>query len=298
MVTKSENKHILNSIFIGLIGFLIVYFSQLVPWDYHLFNAYAISIILNLFLLHSFLQQEHIGSKHRVFSILNYDFFKIFSENTSTSILILSSTIFIFYLFLLLEAFFQKKMFRILTVPLLSFFVFLYPISQVYFAYQSAKNLLLSEKPMITFLKNNAYKKPVYFFQSVLNFEYPTVDYANALHCSRFPYLLWMPAYIKSVSENPNSVELDKLKKINVYFTQLMAEDIVEKKPEFIFVDESPIKANPVFFVTHINYLSIFLKVPKFAAAWKSYQHVTTIDLGPYCKVAVYQLIKNEVKST
>ncbi|EKD92086.1 MAG: hypothetical protein ACD_29C00196G0001 [uncultured bacterium] len=58
----------------------------------------------------------------------------------------------------------------------------------------------------------------------------------------------------------------------------------------FIFVDASKYKQTPVFSVSHLNYLSLFLKTPEFKSIWKSYHYFGTINANPYYKLNVYEL--------
>lgn len=150
--------------------------------------------------------------------------------------------------------------------------------------------VLESQKPIVYFLNKFAHKKPVYFFESILNFEYPSVDYAGAIHCSRFPYLLWMPAYLREYAINPDSEKTAELTKINTYFVDLMSKDMIAKKPQYIFVDASKSISTPIFNITNFNYLTFFLTSPEFRTAWKSYHYFATINAEPYYKLDIYTL--------
>ena len=69
------------------------------------------------------------------------------------------------------------------------------------------------------------------------------------------------------------TIPAKKLYEIHRYFMKLMSKDIAIKKPLFIFVDASKYKQTPVFSVSHLNYLSLFLKTPEFKSIWKSYHY-------------------------
>ena len=144
--------------------------------------------------------------------------------------------------------------------------------------------------PLIHFLKENSKGKKVYFLTSILSAEYPTVDYAGAIHCSRFPYLMWMPSVLKTLAENRDNHDAKQIYAMNVFFSRLLAEDIAIKKPEFIFVDTSHEKRTLVFTVKDFNYIDFFMHLPQFKSVWEHYHFKKTIELSSGYRFSVYQL--------
>ena len=275
---------------IALVGYVLSYVSELVPWDYHLFPAYAFCLFLNTLLFLCFAEKND----HNRFRNLLYFLFALFTylyNMLYTGIHPLYS-IFLasFCIFFYLKRFIFESIFKALSMMALAGLVFSYPIYVTYISYQSQITLRKTQKPIIDFLNQNAFGKPVYFLTSILSAEYPTVDYAGALHCSRFPYLMWMPAYIKAASEHREDQHAIALYKLNTFFMQLVAKDIAEKKPEFILVDTSKYIITPTYTVSGFDYLKLFLTNPTFKSVWKKYHYDTTIDHEPSYKLTVYQL--------
>lgn len=289
-----SKKSIYDALCVAILGYGLSYISQMVAWDYHAFPVLAFAMILNVFLLISLLTNKS-DSKSRRVSYLFFVFL-IYLFDTSqipniwhTHVLLLSCLVG-FELAWFFRIYFFKKTCQGLSVFFLTILLFFFPLMSNYFAYRLGVYVKAINQPLVQYLKKYAYKKPVYFFESVLNYEYPPVDYAGAVHVSRFCYLLWLPAYLKALFDDPNSAETAKLKNINDYFMKLMSADIAQKKPEFIFVDASDYVATPVFQIRKFNYLALFLKTPEFQSVWKNYHYFGSIGVAPNYKLNVYQL--------
>ena len=292
---KNNPKKILcDAMFIGILGYMLSYISEMVPWDYHIFTTFAFSIILNALLLVAFFINKNESTLRRIayvfFVFLVYLFNTLKIPNVYQSHLVLFFCLLGFELAWFFKSYFCKKTLHIMSTLFLALLIFIFPISSEFFAYKTGAFVKMINQPIVYFLNKYAYNKPVYFFESVLNYEYPPVDYAGAIHISRFCYLLWLPSYLKEMLKDPDSKETLKLKKIHEYFMKLMSEDIARKKPEFIFVDASEYIATPVFVIKNFQYLTLFSKTPEFQAVWKKYHYFDSINIVPYYKLDVYEL--------
>jgi hypothetical protein len=286
-----KNRHfksLSNTLLVALIGFILVYLLQFNSWEYHFFPAYSLSLILAYVSASQFYFSENLNLLKKLsyitLLILFYIFYIHYGLGDGVSYYwITGLTI------LCLVSFLLKKG-KLLSVISILLVIFFYPISTDYIGYINFKNQKKIYQPLINFIHTHAYHQSVYFLAATLDYEYPIVDYAGAKHVSRFPYLLWMPAYIKQMLKNPNDLDGLKQKKNYQYFMNLLIKDIDSKKPKFIFIDSSEKIGTIAFQVSGVKFLSLFLRTPEFKILWKNYRYLTTIDNEPYYRFEVYEV--------
>jgi hypothetical protein len=98
-----------------------------------------------------------------------------------------------------------------------------------------------------------------------------------------------MPAYLRELHDHPHAIKTKELSAINTYFIHLMTNDIIAKKPEYIFVDASNPKASPVFAFYNFDYLALFLKDAAFRQLWKSYYPFAVIRVKNFYRLDIYK---------
>lgn len=290
---NNPKKSLCAVILIGILGYMLSYITQLVPWSYHAFPVLAFAMLLNVLLLISFAIHDNNSNTRRlfyvVFAFIIYLFNILHIPNIYKLHLFLLFSLLGFELSWFFKFYFLKKTLQAVATVFLTILIMIFPITSDYFSYKLAKFTKIVNQPIVDFLNKYAYQKPVYFFESVLNYEYPPVDYAGAIHASRFCYLLWLPAYLKELLKDPNSKETLHLQKIHDYFMKLMSEDIAKKKPQFILVDASHYVATPIFQIKNFNYLALFSKTPEFQLVWKNYHYFGSIKADSFYKLDVYE---------
>src|SRR3990167_8656349 len=168
---------------------------MLVPWKYHMFTAYGYSMVLNVLVMIDFLKTKKLSLLNAILLILFSGWLCFFNLNYISNTL---SAINFIVFFILINAyyFYRKKWVIHLSTLTLTIQLITFPLISSIAFYQYAAQTRIIQMPIVSFLKNNAYHKPVYFLESILNYEYPTAEYAGAIDCARLPYLIWMPAYL------------------------------------------------------------------------------------------------------
>lgn len=298
---KDEVGAISSVTAIAVIGYLLSYISEIVPWEYHTFTAFGFTVMLNFLSLYQFAANKNIENKKIVlyatlaFSIFEYNAFYITQFQNITESYRTAFAIFLalFLASLYLNHVLKKSVLHYLSVFVLALSIIAFPVLGSIQAYKTAKIGKDINLPLVKFINKCAYNQPIYFLETILNYEYPLVDYAGAIHSSRFCYLIWLPGLIREVTGNPKSDRIAELYKINTYFTDLMADDINKKRPLYIFVDASKKIQTPTFSVENFDFIKFFSSNTEFAKVWKNYHYFATIENEPYYKIKVYKL-KNE----
>jgi hypothetical protein len=301
-LSKEKNDvNLISSVFaIAVIGNLLSYISQIVPWEYHTFTAFGFTVILNFLSLYQFSVKKNIENKKIVlyailaFLIFKYNAFYImqFENITETYRTAFTILLILFLASLYLNHVLKIKILHFLSVFILALSILAFPAISSIQIYKTAKISKEINLPLVKFINKYAYNKSIYFLATILNYEYPLADYAGAIHSSRFCYLIWLPGLIREATGNPKSDHITELYKINAYFTHLMADDINKKKPAYIFVDSSKFIKTPVFSVEKFDFIKFFSDNPQFAKVWKNYHYLSTINAEPYYKIDVYKLQK------
>lgn len=153
--------------------------------------------------------------------------------------------------------------------------IFSYPIIFSLIFYSNAMYYKKNEEKLINFLSLNTKHKSVYFFATNLVHILPAINYAESDYVSRFSHFAIYPGLInqeKHYSQNSLPIELIQDKQ---FFTNLVVEDLENKKPEYVFVDVTPYY--PYFTSAFPEYLRFFSASKEFKSIWKNYKYVATI---------------------
>ncbi len=165
------------------------------------------------------------------------------------------------------------------VTTLFAILAFAFPCYFQYVNYLSGTDLKTSLEKIFIFMNSYAQNKPVYFFTTALEYEFPAIHYANAIPASKYPDLRWLPAIMKTHSEK----DKDDL-------VTTVANELNITHPKFVFVD---VKKNKDHYENiKIDYINDFSKYAIFKEAWKPYRYFTTIDNLPFYKLHVYQRIQ------
>jgi hypothetical protein len=151
--------------------------------------------------------------------------------------------------------------------------------------YVAAKNTLWGYQyknhmtDFIVYLKNHMAHRSFFVFASTTVYAYPIVDYTDAIAPSRFAFPGWVPGMLK---RHDAQSAADKR-----FFMDMMMEDFVTQKPDFIFVDVQSHKN----YIDDVNfqYVPYFSENAVFKQLWKSYHYVATIESPLTYKFEVYQ---------
>ncbi len=163
-------------------------------------------------------------------------------------------------------------------VGLLTAFLFAGEISYLEGLYSSILLNQENQGPLTTFLQTHATQKPVYFItSSVSNMAFPTVVNTHSIYASRFLHLFWINSIIKNNNAaHPEWLLYKTAKKDEITLNDMVADDIMNNKVQFIFIDVR--KHKPHFITKHFEYLPYLLQNKRFQTAFKSYQYLTTIE--------------------
>lgn len=171
-----------------------------------------------------------------------------------------------------------------LVVAMLLFSFPAYVLSGFYIRFVMVKQGM---ENLITYIKVNANHQSVYFFTTDIKYVFPVLQYAGDVRSSsRFSHFFGLGGMIKqpymSVRQDRKQRESD-----NQFLIEMVAEDLREKKPQYVFVDMSRNKLG--FAVFHnikgeikkesipFDYLNNFSRNEHFKDAWKHYHYVTTL---------------------
>lgn len=188
-------------------------------------------------------------------------------------------------------------------ITALGLLIFLLPYYITYSDYCSFKNQLVAFEGLKKYLNQNAAGNSVYFF--VTNpAVFPTIKGSNNVtSASRFSFFWSLPGMIKQ-SYFPMDEKIKKiLNKDKNYLIDMISEDLITKKPKYVFVDALDKKASLYFInlkqknISYIpfDYISYFKSSADFNKAWASYHYVTTLTgytnqfSYPLYKFSVYQ---------
>ncbi|HSW93463.1 MAG TPA: hypothetical protein VLJ15_03815 [Gammaproteobacteria bacterium] len=154
--------------------------------------------------------------------------------------------------------------------------IFLFATCRAGYLYHNGMDYKESNTPLVAFLKNNAANRSVYFIGASPGEIFPAINNANVQYASRFLHLFWMPGIIKNhLVQGDTNPSRDNKRVLNL-LTDMLAEDIRTKKPEFILVDIKDLK--PFYEWIHFDYLSYLSNNPDFKDAFKPYHYFTTLE--------------------
>src|SRR3990167_5746919 len=279
-------------------GFIITYFSGLVFWGYHIFQAIGFSILLAVFLilkLFKFLEEKKFTVFIMLllgfsFFILNVKDFSVVRVNViQTVILMVSVIIFVFFLVTsLFLKYYHTKTVRMAAVVFFAISISIHPVILAFSMIVGQQKYSLAVLPIQRFLFEYVAHKKVYFLTSSLPMEYSSINYTDAIHVSRFPYLIWMPGYFYAM-RNSNLSDAEKMNKLSLYFIDLLGKDLESKKPDYILVESGKHISTPGFLVNDADYIKIFSQVSVFKNAFKNYRFFAKIQNGKTYTFTVYQ---------
>jgi hypothetical protein len=287
-----QSINLINFLFIAEIGYILSYLAGISPWDYHLFPGFCFAMILNIYFIYLLALKKDFTKKQTFQYIFFALFAFIYSRFYLGEHLFYTLYAFIFCISIYCQQYFLKRTLHIISILSLLALTSIYPIYVGYAMYQNQQYVKDSMQPLTQYLHKHAYKKTVYFISSIMPYEWLTVDYAGAIHVSRFPYLLWIPSYLKAYTTHPYTQASADIFGINIFFIKLMAHDIEVKKPQFIFVDSSEFKNTLTIAYTHFSYLKLFMQNPEFRAAWKNYHYYGSITDNHHYLFKVYEINK------
>lgn len=190
-------------------------------------------------------------------------------------------------------------LFILVSSLLLGFALFIYPYYQLQITYQLFAETKSRYEKLISFLNNNAAYQSVYFFTTDIEQVFPILDYTQqTTSASRFSSFVWiLPGLIESsyFLTSPMS----RLQQMNAknYLTDLVVEDLITKKPKYVFFDLLDKKHEIKFFVNAkesaallkqykmpyfpyipFDYMDYFGTDQQFKDVMKKYHYIKTIS--------------------
>ncbi|MBV9575421.1 MAG: hypothetical protein JO149_02225 [Gammaproteobacteria bacterium] len=191
-------------------------------------------------------------------------------------------------MFMLMSWYFlNRKQPHYILITFITISMFIYPF--VIGGTLSGRALAYHEKmrDLERYLQKNAYHRPVFFFTLRTDIEYPVTDYVNLKSISRFASLGWIcdltnlsPSLVKTTSPYD-------LTKRREFFVDITIDDLNRYKPFLVFVDV--MKSTLYVTSSRFDFLSFYLRYPRFQALWKNYHYVTTLKNDPIYRLQVYQ---------
>ena len=299
-IVRSDKNYssVVKAFSIAIVGFIFTYFSGLVFWGYHIFQAIGFSILLAVFLilkLFKFLEEKKFTVFIMLllgfsFFILNVKDFSVVRVNViQTVILMVSVIIFVFFLVTsLFLKYYHTKTVRMAAVVFFAISISIHPVILAFSMIVGQQKYSLAVLPIQRFLFEYVAHKKVYFLTSSLPMEYSSINYTDAIHVSRFPYLIWMPGYFYAM-RNSNLSDAEKMNKLSLYFIDLLGKDLESKKPDYILVESGKHISTPGFLVNDADYIKIFSQVSVFKNAFKNYRFFAKIQNGKTYTFTVYQ---------
>ena len=162
----------------------------------------------------------------------------------------------------------------IIVAFILGYAGFVYRISLIYKEQTSS---------LISYLYNNMRHQSVYFFATTTTYEFPAIDYSQALPSSKYAFLGWIPGLLKRDKLTPDNTQLIQDRD---FYLNSVAEELNTNKPRFVLIDDMKYKGH--LEGLQFDYLPYFLKNKNFQAAWKEYHYVNTIQDTLY-KFNIYE---------
>ena len=175
---------------------------------------------------------------------------------------------------LLFIPFVIKNYKNIFSLSFLAVLFFSIPLAYVSISYTQGIVFKNKQERLLSFLRTHVGDQSVYFITANPKEVFPAVDYAGVRYASRFLHLFWAPGMAKKRWLSVNHDVSYPEEHVNTSLVNMMAEDIRNNKPKFVFIDSRRHKA---FYSTlSFSYLPYLLKNESFRRAWKQYHYVTT----------------------
>jgi hypothetical protein len=192
-------------------------------------------------------------------------------------------------LLLLVYGFFVRgeKRFHVIFATTVTMLILAFPYYNCIFRNWMSSNYIAEVSNLSRFINKYAQHQSVQFFSTTMCFEFPAIDYAEALPASRYAFFVWMPGLLKlgllSGDDNLNKRLVDDRN----YLFNSVAEDLDLRKPALVFVDVAVDKIH--MRGVKFEYLDKFLLNKHFQQSWKSYHYFTTLEKVPFYKYEVYR---------
>lgn len=291
---NNRYKSLSLTLLIGILSLVLVYLSQIVAWYYHAFPAYFLSLLLLFLLFFSLLNNKNINATRIVsyafVMILFYSFNPIlFAINDKNYLLFTCLLIFIALFTYILIRIKSKSTWGLLII-FLAATIFL-PLKMIATDIFFSKIDKKEKEVIIAFMNQHTKNKTVYFLTTRTDLEFSQIDYTTSINLTRFN-LVWVPAYVRSLHEKNRGATFDKLNNINNIFVKMIVNDLNNKKPDFIFVDNS--QHQLFLYGMHVNYIALFSLSSGFLNAWKQYHYFATINSEPNYTIDIYERNKEK----
>lgn len=180
--------------------------------------------------------------------------------------------------FILLSCNTRIKSTHFIVCTLLAILFFAFPFYDRVILYQTRLKFDKGYSDLIAFTDKHALHKSIYFLST--GFEhFPIVDFCKDTKTAmRMPFFWMLPAMLKQKTPSDHYIQ-DKH-----FLTQLVAEDLRNKKPYLVFVDVSASK--PFLYAYHakkfidFNFLTYFLTDNDFKSEWTHYRYFTSVSIN------------------
>lgn len=196
--TLGKDQALVCILLLAMSGFMGGYLLQRIPWYYHVYPAFALTILY--------------------FTAMFYVLEKNLQLQTTKS----------------LSALFYCKTPFLIGVALVFFSFPGYFLIQFFKIGYAQKNGL---NGLIQLLHTNKEKKSLYFFSSFSAYMVSVFEHADVKHASRLQFLAWM-RYYYNCSPAEQAKHKSTYQKVNDLFINWLAVDINKNKPDWILVDE------------------------------------------------------------
>ncbi len=285
--TKKIQYFWMTGILIASAAFLYCYARDswtLLVLEPNYFFSYMAGLLLILFYL--FQQQKNyfkIGVSVLITIAVSYRFNTEMSQTSWYPHQFLATLALITLFFILLVSNRRVGKYHAAMTMMIAMMVFAFPFYSASHRYWAALDYKNRALPLIQFMNQNAVNQPIYFLSTVMNYEYPIVEYTHAIPVSKYPLAMWLPGYVKAPGENR------QWQQDHNYFIDSIAEELNQKKPKWVFVDANKNKA--YLKGIEFDYINNFSQNENFRLAWKAYRYATTLHSEPAYCFNVYQRI-------
>lgn len=286
-------KTLSTLLLIAMVGLCGAYVIQRTLWYYHIYPAFSLAILLDVYFLSVFARQKQppkLFYLQMVFvGLLSLALLEKYQSPVSTFTL--------YYLGFLCLTSVGIICFRIKNnkphlaiCSVITALILSAPSSFVIGNLTTWLSFQEDSSTLIAFMRLHAQDKPVYFISNTMRIEFPLVDYAKVIPASQYPSLVWFSGYMRQVNSEISTTLRAQLEKDRAYFLNMMANELTTHSPELVFVEAG--KMAPVINGHTFDYANDFIKNTRFRAAWKNYRYLTTLSMPDFYQFQVYQRIK------
>ncbi len=169
----------------------------------------------------------------------------------------------------------SKNLYEWLFTSLLALFLFYAPFNFVKYNYHQGVMFKSLLQHLIAFMNYHTKNKTVYFLTTNLYNTLPSIDYSNTILASRFAHIPVLPGILQTLRSSKKPYSKNLIEDEN-FLMHLVVDDIVLKKPDFIFIDGMQHKK---FADLGFDYISYFSKNVDFRETFKKdYRYLTTVE--------------------